>query len=105
MDENLDLFRFRRLRRNSDPATSAEAARLIVPKLAHLHEETLAFVKQFPGRTASELAAIYQYELDTRKIGRRLPELVKMNKLYRGPARKCSVTGRNATTWYPMKGV
>lgn len=91
----------KKLRRNADPATSKEAARLIVPKLGQLQQEALDMVVRWPGKTQAEFSHIDTRHKDSRRIGRRLPELVALGKLRRGAPRKCTVTGRSATTWWP----
>lgn len=89
------------LARQSDPATSHEAAQAIRPHLADLHKWAVECVRKSPGLTQAELAVLY-CATDPRKIGRRLSECEKMGVLRRGPVRACSQTGRSATTWWPV---
>lgn len=88
------------LARPADPATSHEAADAIRPVLGRLHEWTVRCVTETPGRTQRELGARYCPD-DPRRIGRRLAECERLGLLRRGAVRKCSVSGRNAETWWP----
>ena len=107
--DQLDLFRDfapesadegRHLHRRADPDTSAEAAEDIVSNLAQLHQWTVACVQAAPGLTQRELGAKF-CPTDPRRIGRRLNECEKAGLVRRGPARTCTVSGRQAETWFP----
>ena len=107
--DQLDMFRDyapepadegRYLHRRGDPDTSAEAARDIVENLAELHRWTVACVRSAPGLTQRELGAKF-CPTDPRKIGRRLNECEKAGLVRRGPPRTCTVSGRQAETWFP----
>ena len=87
------------LDRTTDPQTSKEAAAGIVEKLGDLEQWAANCVAASPGKTQRELGAIY-CPSDLRRIGRRLSGLVDRGRLRRGDARKCSITGRNANTWW-----
>lgn len=91
------------LARRSHPVTSAMGAAHAASGLRLAQERALTFVARYPGRTGRELASL-SGDVDTRTIGRRLPELVERGLLERGDSRKCSMTGRMATTWYPVGG-
>ena len=88
------------LTRQGHPETSKKGADFIRSKLADLHERVGRIVHDYPGMTASELAMTVS-DRDPRTIGRRLPELARAGLIRRGEARRCSVTGRPATTWWP----
>jgi hypothetical protein len=94
------LFDPKRLARNTDPETSHEAARAASRdgSISKAREVALTLVRVHGPATASELADIDQH-LDSRHVGRRLPELERIGLVTRGPTRKCLVTGRNAATW------
>jgi predicted HTH transcriptional regulator len=88
----------RELARREHPETSHKAARKVASKLPKLHAEVLEYVRQNPNRTCSELADIAGAR-DPRRVGRRLPELEAKGMLKRGPARRCTITNRDAATW------
>jgi len=91
---------FKRLRRTTDPDTSADAARHITGRLGDIQRWVLNIVKEWPGCTASELADAKGVG-DIRQINRRLPELEALGRVRRGEARDCQITGRKAATWFP----
>lgn len=89
--------------RSTDPITSHEAAHHMATsgKQAFQQGVTLAAVQKWPGLTSLELAgASNQCRF---MLARRLPEAEELNLVYRGPARKCDVSGRKAATWYAVK--
>lgn len=86
------------LHRSGSPATSAEGAAYILPKLKDRQVRAFRFVQKNPGKTATELSNIAE-DRDPRTIGRRLNELEKLGLITRCKARPCSSTGRNAATW------
>ena len=86
--------------RKGHPETSREAAEAFAPKQRQSQLRALGYVSESPGSTANELAKLAG-DRDTRKIGRRLPELESFGLVIRGDARRCSVTNRKAHTWYP----
>lgn len=90
------------LARTTDPETSHEAAEFIVPKVNRLQTWAAMCVRERPGLTSAELAREY-CPLDPRRIGRRLAECERFGMVRRGEARKCTVSGRNAATWYPTE--
>lgn len=89
------------LARRTDPATSHAAARAVERKgKAHSQREAcLEAVRQHPGKTAYEIAAILGIEGIV--PGKRLPELRDQAKLIKdGPARICAVRKSKAMTWW-----
>ncbi len=63
-------------------------------------ERTAAAVAQFPGKTSMELARATG--LDRHMVARRLPELVKEGRVYRGAAVRCRISEKAACTWWPV---
>lgn len=90
------------LSRRSDPETSKEAAAYVENRLAGARGRALYFVRRYPGRTTNELSVLAE-DRDFRTIGRRLNELDRLGLIERGAPKKCQVTGRNGTTWYPRR--
>jgi hypothetical protein len=87
--------------RNTDPATSHHAARFIVSsgKAAAQQTLTAAAVRAHPGHTALEIAE--KLRMDRYMLGRRLSECEKAKTVRRGQARTCTISGRQAHTWFP----
>ena len=90
----------KKLARRTDPETSKEAAERIKPHLGELHRWAQSCVQEAPGLTQRELGAKF-CATDPRRIGRRLNECELLGLVKRGVARKCSISGRMADTWYP----
>lgn len=88
--------------RASDPLTSWEAAEKMVSsgKAAQQRAIVIAAVRRHPGCTSFELSRHCQ--LERHQVARRLPECMELTK---GTARKCSVTGNQAVTWWPISQV
>lgn len=89
--------------RSQDPATSHEAADYMAESGKQAFQQNVAFlaVKAYPGHTSLEIAQEkHQCQF---MLARRLPECEEQNLVYRGPARKCTVSGRKAATWYPVE--
>lgn len=88
--------------RSADPQTSHDAARHIVASGAQAlqQNQTLDAVAGNPGLTSNELARATG--LDRYMLARRLPELCDSDRVVRGDARRCSVSGRSAATWWPV---
>jgi hypothetical protein len=91
--------------RSTDPNSSHDAeAHINATGVRKRHQiMTAAAVKTFPGLTSleiSEKAHICRYLL-----ARRLPECVTAGTVIRGQERRCSVSGRLATTWHPPGNV
>lgn len=89
------------LARRKDPATSHDSARAVERKgKAHSDREAcLQAVRQHPGKTAYEIAAILGIEGII--PGKRLPELRKPHLVKNGPPRICAVRKSKAMTWWP----
>lgn len=89
--------------RNTDPITSHEAAAHMAESGKQAFQQNLALlaVKACPGHASLEIAKLRgQCRL---VLARRLPEIEEQNLVYRGPSRKCDVSGRRAATWYPVE--
>lgn len=70
-------------------------------KQAFQQNLALLAVKACPGHTSLEIA---QMKSQCRfMLARRLPEIEEQNLVYRGPSRKCDVSGRRAATWYAVE--
>lgn len=91
------------LARRNDPEESKKAAREIAPHIGTLQKQVLELVKKNPDWTQAELtASVFVHQegyRDSRRIGRRLPELAALGKVYKSGSRPCRVTGRTAATW------
>ena len=62
--------------------------------------KTLALVREFPYRTARELAyKINEDVLSADNIHKRLPELRRAGLVANANRRRCTITGRTAVTW------
>jgi hypothetical protein len=85
--------------RNSDPFTSREAAEFMADKRAAQQAITAKAVEQYPGLTSLELSR--RARVDRYTLARRLSECEEVGMVRRGQARRCSVSGRTALTWYP----
>lgn len=91
--------------RASDPLSSHLAAEAITKSGARSDQQNKAAeaVKQFPGHTSHELAALTcgkRNVTDWRyALARRLPECETAGRVRKGPKRTCSVTGRKAHVW------
>ncbi|WP_414553699.1 winged helix-turn-helix domain-containing protein [Stenotrophomonas forensis] len=77
--------------RAGDLSTSHDAAHYVVASglQAHQHDLSAKAVTDNPGMTSNELA-------------RRLPELIKAGRVWRGPNKPCPVSGRTACTWWAV---
>jgi len=99
--------------RANDPVTSYMAAAEVETSGAAgcQRERCLGLVRDYPGRTAAELADLVAETLlaqwgtnATRfryTMSRRLPELWQRGLVRRGEKRTCGVKGRMSMTWYP----
>ena len=88
--------------RSSDPVTSWQAAEHITTtgRAADQRAIAVSAVHKYPGRTAFELSRLCP--LDRYQLGRRL---VECGELVKGDARECTVSGRQAVTWWPAEQV
>jgi hypothetical protein len=87
--------------KNTDPETSHEAAEFITSsgKRTAQQQLTATAVGLHPGLTSLELAK--RCRMCRYLLARRLSECEAAKQVRRGPARKCSVSGRRAHTWFP----
>lgn len=87
--------------RTTDPETSKEAGRHMVSsgRLKKAQGDALRWVREHPGRTATELAHAVGV-FDPRVLNRRLPELERLGLVKRGEPRPCRVTSRRAAVWW-----
>lgn len=88
--------------RSSDIGTSHAAAQHVVSSglQAHQQDQTARAVTAHAGMTSNELAQATG--LDRYMLARRLPELMKDGRVWRGPNKPCPVSGRTACTWWPV---
>ena len=69
------------------------------------HSRTLALVREFPYRTARELAAKVNPDIITHDtLHKRLPELRAAGLVINSQSRTCTVTGKRAMTWVVEPG-
>jgi predicted transcriptional regulator len=62
--------------------------------------QVLALVREFPFRTARELAnKVNENILTADNVHKRLPELRRAGKVLNANRRRCTITGRTAITW------
>ena len=90
------------LARVNDPGTSRAAGEEARAHLANLVWWAVQCVEASPGPTQRELGARYCKD-DPRRIGRRLCECERKGLLRRGVSRRCTVSGRQAETWWPVE--
>jgi hypothetical protein len=69
-------------------------------KASQQQDTTVSVVTAQPGMTSHELAR--HCTLDRYQLARRLPEVEGAGRVIRGEARKCSITGHKAATWWPV---
>ena len=86
--------------RGTDPETSHQVARDVERKgkAATQRQACLEAVREHPGRTAYEIAALL--DLEGIVPGKRLPELREINLVKNGPVRACSIRKSKAMTWW-----
>lgn len=98
INQQMDLLSKTPIARNSDPETSHESAE-VVTKTSRAGQQLRCrdLVCLYPGHTSAELAKLGRE--DRYMVARRLPE-VRPVHVRNGEARKCTVTGRKAMTWY-----
>ena len=88
--------------RNTDPATSHEAAAQVERSGSAEVDRVRALqaVHQWPGSTSAELAD--RIGMDRHAIARRLPELREAGKVENGDKRACCIKGTAQMTWWAM---
>jgi len=70
---------------------------------ANVIMKALAVVEEFPYRTTAEMASkINANQLTGEQLHKALSRLVKANKIHKVKARRCTITGKLATTWAPI---
>lgn len=92
--------------RSSDPKTShaAEAEHTASGKRAAQQRQAADAVRQWPGRTSSELARLSG--MDRHALGRRLPEIEAgegPGQVVRAGERRDPETGRSGVRWWPVE--
>ena len=95
----LPLLSYSPVARRSDPASSHQAAAEITRDGSRARQQrvVLETVLRNPDHTAFELTRFC--ELDRYQIQRRLSEMASTGLVEKGPARVCSITGRQAVVW------
>ena len=88
--------------RSTVPDTSHAAAADLVASgaLRVQHAKTEAAVARHPGHSSLHLSTLTG--LDRHMLGRRLPELAREGRIWRGPSAPCATTGKPACTWWPV---
>ena len=88
--------------RSTDPVTSAIAGQEIIKKGIAAEQQAicLACIKNTPGLTSAEIAD--RTGLERHQPARRLSELRRMNEIYSGDKRICSINGTFCLTWWPV---
>jgi len=87
--------------RQSDPATSREAAANHAGAAGSNRAEIFAFLRgnvRPQNWTSAEIA--HAISIDRTEAGRRMSELEQGGTVVRGPARKCEVKGTSMVTWF-----
>lgn len=88
----------------NDPRSSWDAGAEHTAKgytLTHA-AQVLALVRNYPGLTGAEIAALSDCQLDKYEVRRRLDNLHKLHAVRQGEQRRCGVAERLAVTWWPM---
>jgi predicted HTH transcriptional regulator len=80
-----------------DPCTSIEAARIHKERAFTNMEVVLSKVKEYPYRTAGELAVVC--DLEKVETSRRLSDLKRQGVIVNGSSRKCTMRRTKMTTW------
>lgn len=88
--------------RSSDPSSSHAAASELISTGKLLEQQTKAAVavQRHPGHSSLHLSVLTG--LDRHMLGRRLPELARQGRIWRGPSAPCATTGKPACTWWPV---
>ncbi|HHA2975912.1 winged helix-turn-helix domain-containing protein [Stenotrophomonas geniculata] len=88
--------------RSTDPQSSHIAAADLAASgaLRVQHAKTEAAVTRHPGHSSLHLSMLTG--LDRHMLGRRLPELAREGRIWRGPTAPCATTGKPACTWWPV---
>ena len=89
------------LARNTDPASSKQAARAAAGKAATDKGKILVHLFSSPGATASEIAAAI--DMDRHAVNKRTSDLERIGSIRRGEQRRSKVTNRLELTWWPVE--
>ena len=90
-----------RMARKTDPGESWAAAREMTSLLPGVQRWVMGCVNDHPGLTVLELAQAAGIS-ETRKLGRRLPELERKGIIRRvSGGDPCRISGRAAARWFP----
>lgn len=86
--------------RNTDPHTSHAADEFMTAsgRRAAQQQMTVKAVECYPGLTSLELSD--KTSMDRYVLARRLPECERDFAVKRGPSRRCTISGRDAVTWW-----
>ncbi|KIQ21569.1 hypothetical protein [Xanthomonas campestris] len=89
--------------RANDPLTSWDAAERNDKsgKTRQQQNVTAITVADHPGMTSAELAKVAG--LCRYMLARRLPEVERQARVFRGDVRVCTATGYKAATWFPVR--
>jgi predicted ArsR family transcriptional regulator len=89
-----------RLARLGDPQSSKEAAQHVETSGigGRMCQLAIHLIKRHQGRTAKELEKLR--DLDDGQVRKRLTTLERKGFIRRGDPRRCSVSGRQAATWW-----
>lgn len=100
MTAQLSLLSDTPIARRVDPHTSHRAAAEITSsgERARQQNTVLSAVRRWPGLTSAEIGN--RLETDRFLPARRLPECRAQGLVENGPARRCSVTGKQSLTWW-----
>jgi len=90
------------LARSTDISGSHEAAALLVRSGRHAAQEdrTEAAVKRYLGMTSMRLARATG--MDRHMVARRLPDLMKEGRVFRGAKTVCPISNITVCTWWPV---
>lgn len=90
------------LARNTDSSGSHEAADRIVRSGAHAAQKdlTASAVQRYPGMTSMQLARVTG--MDRHMVARRLPDLAKEGRAFRGAKAVCPISNITVCTWWPV---
>ncbi len=90
------------LARSTDSSGSHDAAAHLVRSGAHVAQKdrTAADVRRHPGMTSMQLAR--ETGMDRYMVARRLPDLAKESRVFRGAKALCPISNITVSTWWPV---
>lgn len=90
------------LARITDPSGSHDASDLLVRSGGHAaqKERTAAAVHRHPGMTSMQLA--HATGMDRYMVARRLPDLARDGRVFRGAKTLCPISNITVCTWWPV---